>query len=128
MPPPPRKPQDSARKVLDGTLDWPGRGTDPLPDPEYQAAGRTVLHFAGWKEHVSLYPATARLVAALCDESAAFDVQDSTLHFPLTRPIPVRVIEREVPYAGSRHRRPIEGRGMEKEDDEEGRSAGRNAA
>jgi len=31
-----------------------------------------VLYFAGWKQHYSLYPATARVVAAFKDELASY--------------------------------------------------------
>src|SRR4029453_7229736 len=32
--------------------------------PAYKLQGHTVIYFAGWKEHYSIYPANDRLVAA----------------------------------------------------------------
>ena len=32
--------------------------------PTYKLHGRSVIYFAGWKQHYSLYPSTAPLVAA----------------------------------------------------------------
>ena len=61
--------------------------------PAYKLDGRTVIYFAGWKEHYSIYPATARLVAALRDELAPYEVNNKgTIRFPLTGRIPVRLI------------------------------------
>jgi uncharacterized protein YdhG (YjbR/CyaY superfamily) len=47
--------------------------------PTYKLNGRYVVYFAGWKEHYSLYPASARLVAALEDELAAYQVSKGTI-------------------------------------------------
>ena len=40
--------------------------------PAYKLQGRPLLYFAGWKEHYSLYPSNARLVAAFKDELAPY--------------------------------------------------------
>jgi uncharacterized protein YdhG (YjbR/CyaY superfamily) len=62
--------------------------------PTYKLNGRAVLYFAGWKEHYSLYPAGEPLVAAFKDELASYKVEKSTLRFPLSQPVPVKLIER----------------------------------
>jgi uncharacterized protein YdhG (YjbR/CyaY superfamily) len=62
--------------------------------PAFRLDGRVVLYFAGWKEHYSLYPSTDRLVAAFRDELAPYEVSGKgTIRFPLTRPVPVKLIE-----------------------------------
>ena len=77
---------------------------DLVPDAKekisYQIAcfelnGRNLIHFAGWKKHVSLYPVPAG--------SEAFERQienyldsKSTLKFPLDEPLPIKLIERVV--------------------------------
>lgn len=62
--------------------------------PAYKLDGRTVIYFAGWKRHYSVYPATKRLVAAFKDELAPYEVNDKgTIRFPLTGPVPVTLIE-----------------------------------
>jgi uncharacterized protein YdhG (YjbR/CyaY superfamily) len=62
--------------------------------PTYKLNGGTVLHFAGWKKYYSLYPATATVLAAFKDDLAPYEVVKSTIHFPLTQPVPVKLIER----------------------------------
>ena len=53
-----------------------------------------MLFFAGWKEHYSLYPASVPLVAALKDDLAPYKVSKGTIRFPLSQPVPVKLIER----------------------------------
>jgi uncharacterized protein YdhG (YjbR/CyaY superfamily) len=62
--------------------------------PAYRRPGGTVLYFAGWSQHFSLYPATVRVVAALEDELAPYEVTKGTIRFPLSRRVPVRLIAR----------------------------------
>jgi uncharacterized protein YdhG (YjbR/CyaY superfamily) len=52
-----------------------------------------VVYFAGWKQHYSLYPATHQLVAAFKDDLAPYKVNKGTIRFPLSAPVPVRLIE-----------------------------------
>ena len=62
--------------------------------PTYKLPGGPVLYFAGWKQHVSLYPATAHVVEAFRDEITPYLVSKSTLRFPLSQPVPVKLIGR----------------------------------
>ena len=62
--------------------------------PTYKLHGTAVLYFAGWKRHYSLYPAGPRLVAAFQDELAPYKVDKSTIRFPLSQPVPVKLIGR----------------------------------
>jgi uncharacterized protein YdhG (YjbR/CyaY superfamily) len=56
--------------------------------------GRYVVYFAGWKQHYSLYPSTDRLVAAFKDDLAPYEVNGKgTIRFPLSEPVPVKLIE-----------------------------------
>jgi uncharacterized protein YdhG (YjbR/CyaY superfamily) len=52
------------------------------------------LYFAGWKQHYSLYPATDRLVASFKDDLATYEVNNGTIRFPLSEPVPMKLIER----------------------------------
>lgn len=61
----------------------------------FELNGRNLIHFAGWKRHVSLYPIPAG--------SEAFEHQikpyvdgKGTLKFPLDEPLPLKLIERVV--------------------------------
>ena len=62
--------------------------------PAYKLDGGPVLYFAGWKRHYSLYPATAGVVAAFKDDLAAYEVSKGTIRFPLSQPVPVKLIGR----------------------------------
>jgi len=60
--------------------------------PAYKLKGGTVLYFAGWKQHYSLYPVSARAVAAVRDERSSYEIDKSTIRFPLSQPVPVKLI------------------------------------
>jgi uncharacterized protein YdhG (YjbR/CyaY superfamily) len=62
--------------------------------PTYKLNGRSVIYFAGWKQHYSLYPATRRVLAAFQDDLARYQINKSTVRFPLSQPVPVKLIER----------------------------------
>jgi uncharacterized protein YdhG (YjbR/CyaY superfamily) len=61
--------------------------------PAYKLHGKIVLYFAGWKQHYSIYPVGASLLAAFKDELAAYEVGRGTIRFPLNVPVPVKLIE-----------------------------------
>jgi uncharacterized protein YdhG (YjbR/CyaY superfamily) len=61
--------------------------------PAYKLRGDPVLYFAAWKRHFSIYPATARVIAAFKDDIAPYVVK-STLRFPISQPVPVKLIAR----------------------------------
>ena len=62
--------------------------------PAYKLHGRPVLFFAAWKEHYSLYPSNARLVAAFKDQLSKYEISKGTIRFPLSDGVPVTLIER----------------------------------
>jgi uncharacterized protein YdhG (YjbR/CyaY superfamily) len=62
--------------------------------PALKRLGKPVLYFAGWKQHYSLYPANDDLVATFKDELAAYKISKGTIRFPLSQPVPVKLIER----------------------------------
>ena len=62
--------------------------------PAYKLHGRPVLFFAAWKDHYSLYPSNSRLVAAFKDQLSKYERSKGTIRFPLSEPVPVRLIER----------------------------------
>ncbi len=61
--------------------------------PAYKINGRAVLYFAGWKEHYSIYPAKG-LSVEFTDELAPYQVSKGTIRFPLSQPVPVKLIGR----------------------------------
>jgi uncharacterized protein YdhG (YjbR/CyaY superfamily) len=60
--------------------------------PAYKLHGNAVLYFAGWKRHYSLYPATDRLVRAFRSELAPYKISKGTIRFPLSEPVPLKLI------------------------------------
>ena len=74
--------------------------------PTFRLEGRPVVHVAGWKKHLSLYPAPD---VDQTDEDLAvalgpYRSGKGTLKFPLDEPVPYELIERVV--AALAERRP----------------------
>ena len=71
--------------------------------PTLDVDGRHVVHLAGFKHHVSIYPVTDTdpdLEAAL----APYRGGKGTAKFPVDRPLPYDVIDRVVAFLLARHR------------------------
>jgi uncharacterized protein YdhG (YjbR/CyaY superfamily) len=81
--------RDAVRKAVPGAEETISYGI-----PTYKRNGRYVIYFAGWKEHYSIYPVTERVVTALKKEMLSYEVNKGTVRFPLSRPVPVRLIQR----------------------------------
>jgi len=62
--------------------------------PGYKLNGKSMLYFAGFKEHYSLFAASGTFFAALDDELRGFELRKGTVHFPLTKPVPAKLITR----------------------------------
>lgn len=62
--------------------------------PTYRLHGRNTLFFAGYKEHVALYPASAAVLRALGDAAKGHLASKATLRFSLDEPLPAKLIER----------------------------------
>jgi len=61
--------------------------------PAFKVNGRTVIYFAGWKEHFSIYPTTTRLLSAFKDQLRSYEVSGKgTIRFPLSEPVPTKLI------------------------------------
>lgn len=82
--------------------------------PAYTLGGVGVLYFTGWKAHYSLYPASDALAAAFAKELAPYARSKGTIKFPLSAPVPVRLIERIAKFragqVSSRHRTSAKGK------------------
>lgn len=63
--------------------------------PTFLLNGESVVHFAAWKKHVSIYPAPSG-DAAYEQEIAAYRSGEATAKFPLDQPIPYPLITRIV--------------------------------
>lgn len=62
--------------------------------PRYKVRGNVFVHFAGWKDHYSLYAATKSVLAAFKSELRRYEVEKGTIRFPLSEPVPVALIQR----------------------------------
>jgi len=99
------KPKE-ARGILKQVHDTIRRAVPALEEgisyqiPVLKLGGVPLLYFAGWKEHYSLYPASDALVAAFKGELTPNRVSKGTLRFPLSEPIPERLIARVATLRG----------------------------
>jgi uncharacterized protein YdhG (YjbR/CyaY superfamily) len=65
--------------------------------PTITLGGRSIVHFAGWKGHVSIYPAPEPDEALDADLAPYQDPKaKGTLKFPLDKPIPYELIGRVI--------------------------------
>jgi uncharacterized protein YdhG (YjbR/CyaY superfamily) len=62
--------------------------------PTYTLHGGPLLYFAVWKRHYAIYAATKQVLAAFQGELAAYQVDKGTIRFPLSEPVPVKLIGR----------------------------------
>lgn len=63
----------------------------------FKLNGKVLIYFAGFKNHVSVYPAP-RGAAEFKDELAVYKGGKGTIQFPLDRPIPYDLITRIVKF------------------------------
>lgn len=65
--------------------------------PAFTLNGRNLIYFAGYKNHVSVYPAP-RGAEAFKEELAAYKGGKGTVQFPLSKPIPLGLITKIVKH------------------------------
>jgi uncharacterized protein YdhG (YjbR/CyaY superfamily) len=70
--------------------------------PAYKLGGKTVIYFAGWKQHYSIYPANEELVAAFKKELAPYKVHKGTIRFPLSQRVPVKLVTQIAKFQAER--------------------------
>jgi uncharacterized protein YdhG (YjbR/CyaY superfamily) len=63
--------------------------------PTFDRNGKHLVFVAGWKRHVSLYP-TPQGDDVYQEAIAPFRAAKSSLHFPLSAPMPTRLVEQTV--------------------------------
>ncbi|WP_129790529.1 iron chaperone [Sphingosinicella sp. CPCC 101087] len=62
--------------------------------PSYRQHGTTLIFFAGWKAHYSIYPASSGLVEAFAEALSPYVISKGTIRFPYDAPIPEDLIGR----------------------------------
>jgi uncharacterized protein YdhG (YjbR/CyaY superfamily) len=77
------------RGAVPEALEYVGYGM-----PGYKLHGKPMLYFAGFKEHYSLFAASGSFFATLKEELQGYELRKGTVHFPLAKPVPVKLIRR----------------------------------
>ncbi|HVY01177.1 MAG TPA: DUF1801 domain-containing protein [Candidatus Nanoarchaeia archaeon] len=65
--------------------------------PTFDLEGKHIVHFAAFKNHISLFPTSAP-IELLKDELKGYKISKGTIQFPLDKPIPYDLIERIVKF------------------------------
>jgi uncharacterized protein YdhG (YjbR/CyaY superfamily) len=65
--------------------------------PTFKLNKKNLVHFGGFKEHVSFFP-TSEPTEVFKKQLAAYDVSKGTIRFPLDKPIPYSLIAEITKY------------------------------
>lgn len=65
--------------------------------PTFNLNGTYLIYFSGWQHHISLYPASDKMMKAV-KEALPYRVSKGTLRFPLNKPIPYPLIKKIIRY------------------------------
>ena len=74
--------------------------------PTITLDGSSLVYFAGWKKHISVYPLPERLDPTTAQELAPYTSGASTAKFPLDKPIPYDLIGRLTQLHAEARQRP----------------------
>ena len=64
--------------------------------PAFKLCGRVLIYFAGFKNHFSLFPANAGLIAAMKNELKNYKTSKGTIQFEFNQPLPISLIKKIV--------------------------------
>jgi uncharacterized protein YdhG (YjbR/CyaY superfamily) len=61
----------------------------------FELNGKNLIHFAGWKKHISLYPIPAG-DEAFEEEASKYADGKGTMKFPLDKPMPMKLVTKVI--------------------------------
>jgi uncharacterized protein YdhG (YjbR/CyaY superfamily) len=74
--------------------------------PGFRLDGRPLLWYAGWAQHVSLYPMTGGIKKSLAPQLATYEMSKGTVRFTLDKPVPIRLVKQLAKARAAEIRRP----------------------
>jgi len=66
--------------------------------PTFKLNSNYIIYFAGWKNHIGLYPVTDVIKKKFKKEFASYKTAKGTVQFPLDKPMPLSLIQKIVKY------------------------------
>jgi uncharacterized protein YdhG (YjbR/CyaY superfamily) len=74
--------------------------------PGFRLDRRPLLWYAGWTQHVSLYPMTGGVKKSLAPKLAKYEMSKGTVRFPLDKPVPIGLVKQLAKARAAEIRRP----------------------